>query len=334
MINEGLNNKNIQIRIKWIRISFFIGIILFFIKLTGYLITNSVAILSDALESIINIIASGFAFYSIRLSAMPADKSHPYGHGKIEFFSAGFEGALIILAAFGIFYTAIPGFFSNIKVTSLNKGIILVLISAFVNLILGIYLKKRGKEAKSFALESDGRHILTDSFSSFAVILALFLVYLTNYIILDPIIACAVAFNILFSGVKIVKTSYARLMDEADPLLLQNITNTFNSGRKNEWIDVHHLRAWVSGAYHHIDIHLTLPRFWELDKSHDTEKDIERMLLENLEEEGEVIVHIDPCSPSCCIFCPYEPCPVRENKFKSKNIWTKESLISEPSYLK
>jgi cation diffusion facilitator family transporter len=187
------------------------------VKFVAYFLTDSTAILSDALESIINVVASGFALYSIYLSNQPPDTSHPYGHGKIEYFSVGFEGALIILAAVAILYKAIPAFFYPRMLAQLGLGIFLLLGTSAVNLVLGLFLIRTGRQTRSMPLEADGKHLLTDVYTSVGVVGGLVLVKLTGWQGWDPLAACAVAINIIFTGWRLVKESFGRLMDEADP---------------------------------------------------------------------------------------------------------------------
>src|SRR5262245_36976375 len=153
-----------------------VGVLLLIVKFVAAALTGSAAILSDALESIINVVASGFALYSIVLSAQPPDRSHPYGHGKVESFSAGFEGALIILAALAILWEAVPGFFTPRPLAALDLGIFLVLGAAAVNAALGLFLIRVGNRTRSFALIADGKHILTDVYTSVGVVGGLVLV--------------------------------------------------------------------------------------------------------------------------------------------------------------
>lgn len=321
-----------QLRWRAIIASLAVGITLLAVKFFAYTLTGSAAILSDALESIINVVASGFALYSILLSARPPDKSHPYGHGKIEFFSAGFEGALITLAAVAILYEALPKLAAPLPLVRLDLGILLVVGAGVVNLLLGGFLVRTGKRTNSLALVADGKHVLTDVYTSFGVVGGLTLVRLTGWMVLDPAVACAVAAYIIISGAKLLRQSFIRLMDEADIAVLTTIVDALQVHRKPEWIDLHHLRSWRSGDHHHIDCHLTLPRYWELDQCHETEKEVEEVILQRLGGKGETIVHLDPCVPECCQYCCVKECPVRSAEPDMTLVWTVESATGEPMY--
>lgn len=280
-------------------------------KFGAYLLTGSTAILSDALESIINVVASGFALWSVYLSARPPDLRHPYGHGKIEYFSVGFEGALIILAAVTILYKSISAFFAELQLTHLDRGILLVLAAALVNLGLGVYLVRTGRRTRSLLLEADGRHLLTDVYTSAGVVVGLILVELTGILWLDPLVACLVAGNILFTGWRLMRESFGSLMDAADPEMIERIVGILNTHRKPEWIDIHQLRARRYGPEVHVDFHLILPRDFGLFEAHAHAKEIERLLLESVEEVSEVIVHLDPCEDPFCSQCRRYACDYR-----------------------
>ena len=288
-----------------------IGGLLMTVKFVAYFLTDSAAILSDALESIINVVASGFALYSIHLSSQPADTGHPYGHGKIEYFSVGFEGALIILAAVAILYKAIPAFFYPRMLAQLGLGIFLLLGTSAVNLALGLFLIRTGRRTRSMPLEADGKHLLTDVYTTVGVVGGLVLVKLTGWQGWDPLAACAVAINIIFTGWRLVKESFGRLMDEADPELLGRIVDILNKNRRSDWIDIHQLRTRHYGHKVHLDFHLVVPRSFGLIEAHVEAEKIERMILNSLKEVAEVIVHVDPCEDPLCGRCLQDQCQDR-----------------------
>lgn len=323
-----------HLRKRAIAVSLVVSVALLGAKFLAYALTGSAAIFSDALESIINVVASGFALYSILLSARPPDESHPYGHGKIEFFSAGFEGALIVLAAAAILYKALPQLLAPLPLTQLNLGLLLVAGASMANLLLGNFLVRTGKRTSSLALIADGKHVLADVYTSFGVVGSLILVRLTGWMVLDSTVACAVAVYILISGTRLLRQSFGRLMDEADAEVLKTIVEALQAHRRSEWINLHHLRSWRSGGFHHIDFHLILPRYWELDQCHEAEKEVEGAILQQMGGEGEIIVHLDPCVPECCRYCWVRECPVRSAEHDIPLAWTVESATSEPEYLR
>jgi cation diffusion facilitator family transporter len=321
-----------RLRRRAILASVVVGVLLLVVKFLAAILTGSAAILSDALESIINVVASAFAFYSVVLSAQPPDRSHPYGHGKVESFSAGFEGALIILAALAILWEAIPGFFTPPPLAALDLGIILVVGATIANAALGALLGRVGRRTHSLALMADGKHLLTDVATSIGVVLGLGLVWLTGWTVFDSITACAVALNILVSGAGLLRQSVSHLMDEADEQVLLDIVKVLQNSRRPEWIDLHHLRSWRSGDRHHIDFHLTLPRYWDLEQCHATETAVEDWLLDQLGGKGEVLLHLDPCSPHFCHLCAITNCPVRTTPFRRTLPWTMEMATGNPMF--
>jgi len=292
------------------------------VKFYSYYITKSTAILTDALESIVNVVAAGFASYSIYLSSRPRDDNHPYGHGKIEFFSAGVEGVLIMLAGLFIIYQAIYNLFFPSGLEKLLEGIILVSFSGAVNGILGTLLQKKGRRLNSITLDASGKHLLTDTFTSFLLILGVLVIYLTGMNFLDSVIAIAFSFYILYSGYGLVRKSVGGLMDEADPVAVDSTVNAINKNRKNIWIDIHNMRVQQYGGDRHVDLHLTLPYYLDLGQVHDEVEELESVLENDWPGVMEVFVHADPCIPEkCCHYCQISDCPVRKFPVDTKIEW-------------
>ncbi|WP_460538606.1 cation diffusion facilitator family transporter [Echinicola sediminis] len=306
----------------WIIASFVTSILLLILKFYSYYITQSNAILTDALESIVNVVASGFAFYSIHLSAMPRDQNHPYGHGKIEFFSAGIEGVLIILAGIFIIYQSIYSFLFPSELKDLPFGMALVGFSGVANGALGYMLFKKGRELDSITLEADGKHILTDALSSFILIFGVGIIYFTGYHVLDSVFSILFALYIIFNGYGLVRKSVAGLMDERNPTSMIAMVKVLNRHRKDNWIDIHNMRVQQYGADKHIDLHLTLPYYYELKKVHDEVEEVEEVLENSISGHVEVFVHADPCIPEkCCHYCQIETCAVRKYEKRKKINW-------------
>ena len=303
------------------------------LKMGGYIVTGSAAILSDALESVVHVAATAFALFSIVLAAQPPDPSHPYGHGKIEFFSAGFEGALIIIAAAAIVYEAIPAFFTGSELQSLDVGIIVVSVAGVVNFFLGFYLIRIGRATRSLTLEADGKHVLTDSFTSIGVLIGLILVMWTGWTVLDPLVAVIVAVNIVWTGGRLVFHSVRGLMDAADPEELQKVIGVLSQNRLAGWIDIHRLRMLRMGDSQHLDMHLTVPRFWDIDRGHEEQELLEELLDRQLPDSIEASVHLDPCKDVCCAFCSFEPCPVRAHRCEGLRDWNIPNAIAPAHYL-
>jgi cation diffusion facilitator family transporter len=307
-LNDG---RHLKLRLLAISLSFGIGALLLIVKFYAYRLTHSSAVLSDALESIINVVASAFALGSVILAAKPPDESHPYGHGKIEFFSAGFEGALIIVAALGIFKVGISGMLAPQPLPSLQAGLLLVLAASVVNLLLGIGLVKVGRKTDSLVLVADGQHLITDVYTSAGVLVGLLLVHLTGWYWLDGAVACLLGLNILVTGAKLVQQAFSGLMDAANPQLLERIAALIERHRKALWIDIHQLRAWKSGDYVHIDFHLILPRDLSLEKAHREAEALEALLMAEFGPRASVLVHMDPCRDPECPICRQTRCDLR-----------------------
>lgn len=292
------------------------------VKFYSYYVTQSNAILTDALESIVNVVASSFAMYSIYLSSQPKDENHPYGHGKIEFFSAGIEGILIILAGIFIIYQSFYSLLFPQPLFMLPVGMALMGFSGVVNGILGYILLKKGKALNSITLQADGKHISTDAFSSFVLILGIAVIYLTDLYFLDSVFSLLFAGYIFYNGYTLVRRSVAGLMDETNPAAMELTVKILNKHRKANWIDIHNMRVQQYGGDSHIDLHLTLPYYYDLIKVHDEVHHIEEVLENNLPGYVEVFVHADPCIPeSCCNYCQIKSCPVRKIPIAQKIKW-------------
>lgn len=208
------------------RLSLNVGIGMFFLKFYAYALTHSSAILSDATESIVHVLAVGFAAYSLRIASKPADQEHHYGHTKISFMSAGFEGAMIIIAALFIIYETTENLIAGIEIHKLDTGLWLTGSALVINAALGSYLILIGKRKRSLILEANGKHVLTDAWTSFGVVLGVGLAWYTGWNYFDPICAFVLALHILFSGFKLMRQSINGLLDAADPEIDKTIADT------------------------------------------------------------------------------------------------------------
>ncbi|TDB66989.1 cation diffusion facilitator family transporter [Arundinibacter roseus] len=313
-------------KIRLILLSFLMSIILSGIKFFAYFLTHSNAILSDALESIINIFASGFALYSVRLAAMPKDSNHPYGHGKVEFFSAGFEGALIIIASFIIGYGAVLRLLDPAPLSNLSSGSGLIVLTVILNTALGFILIREGRSLNSLALTADGKHLLSDSMSSVLLLLSIGLVLITGKVWIDSVASLVFGALIAYNGYQLLRSSVAGLMDESDLTLMKKVVDTIETHKNENWIDVHNLRVQQYGSDLHVDCHLTLPYYWPLQQAHDAVHEFEDALKASHAGEMEIFVHADPCLPQCCYFCRVNNCPVRQHDFQLDLVWDVENL--------
>ena len=291
----SLQSNRHSIRRRAALLSLVVGIGMLVGKWAAYWLTGSHAILSDALESVVHVAATAFALASIILAARPPDPKYPYGYGKIAYFSAGFEGGMIAIAALAILYEGVQGLIFGEELTRLDLGLILIGIASVVNLVLGAALVRWGKETESSILTADGLHVLTDAYTSFGVVAGVALVWLTGWNWLDSVIAIALGLNILWTGYGLVQESITGLMDRSDPNLLKKIVDAIELARKPGWLDIHELRAWQAGDRTFIDFHLVVPVEWTVEKLHDTNHEAEDILCSVL-GSAQVIIHYDPAS--------------------------------------
>lgn len=290
MPDQIIANKNIRIQ-KYIA---FIAIALFAVKLIAWLMTHSVAIYTDMLESIVNILAAFIGLYSLSYSAQPRDKNHPYGHGKIEFVSAAIEGAFICAAGFAIIAKIVNTYRLGHDVTNLDFGILLIVFTAIVNYAAGFYCVRQGKKSKSLALIASGRHLQTDTYTTIGVILGLVIVRLTGFVWLDNVIAAILACIIIYSGVKIMRQAFAGIVDEADPDLIAEVVDYLNLHRNPNWIDLHNLRIIKYGRILHFDAHMTVPGYLTVREAHDELDRLEELFKQKYGQNIEMFIHLDP----------------------------------------
>ncbi|MHC8949235.1 cation diffusion facilitator family transporter [Sphingobacterium hungaricum] len=309
-----------------ILLSLLTGIVLMLVKFIAYFLTDSNAIFTDAAESIVNVIASSFAFYSIYLSSQPKDENHPYGHGKVEFFSVFVEGGLIFIAGSIILIKAGYNFFFPNELQNISEGIGLIAITAVINFAVGFYLMKRGKAIRSLTIEADGKHLQVDAYSSLGLIVGLYLIQLTKLPWIDILISFILGSFILYNGYKLLRKSISGLMDESDLGIVEEVVEELNKARKKDWIDVHNLRVQRYGNELHIDCHVTLPNYYTLTEVHDRISDFDHLLNKGLQSPTEFFVHADPCLPECCHYCKVEACPIRSGAFRKEIEWTSENV--------
>src|SRR5690606_38392105 len=217
-----------------IRFALATGILLMLIKFAAYLLTSSNAILTDAMESIVNVVASGFAFYSIHLAARPKDQNHPYGHGKVEFFSVFLEGGLIAIAGVLILGKAVYNLFFPETVGNLLEGIGLLAFTGLVNFGLGTFMVKQSTQLNSLTLHADGKDLQTDAYSTVGLLVGLILMYYTGWIWIDTVLSLGLGAFILFSGYKLLRRSIGGLMDESDAALVEKVADILQEYRKED----------------------------------------------------------------------------------------------------
>lgn len=301
-------------------------------KFVAYFITQSNAILTDALESIVNVLASSFAFYSIYLATIPKDKNHPYGHGKVEFFSAFLEGTLITIAGLIIIIKSTYDLIYPKPIYQLFEGASIIGATGIVNLIIGFYLINTGKKHNSITLEADGKHLLTDAITSAGLVVGVVLIQLTKIYWLDSVISILLGLYIIYNGYKLTRRSIGGLMDESNIDLVKDIIEILQKNRKEPWIDVHNLRAQQYGADLHIDCHFTLPYYFDLNRVHQEISSIDKLINGNAHRKTELFIHADPCLPACCNYCKMNDCPVRQEAFRGEIKWTIENATKNQKH--
>lgn len=305
---------------------------LFIIKLIAWYLTHSVAILTDALESTVNVVAGLLGVYSLYVSAKPKDEDHPYGHGKVEFISAAVEGTLIIVAGILIIYSAANSFLHPNKLEKLDFGIVMVAITAIINFIAGTIAINKGKKNHSLALVGHGKHLKTDTWSTAGIIIGLILLYITKIMWLDSAIAMLFAFIIIYTGYKIIRSSIAGIMDEADLKLLKRLVVVLNEKRNENWIDLHNLRIIKYGGTLHMDCHLTVPWYLNVKESHSEVDALGNLVRNEFGETMEFFVHSDACQEFSCRLCIKYNCLVRCHKFEHRINWTIENISRDSKH--
>lgn len=309
-----------------------LSIVLFLIKIAAWLITNSVAILTDALESTVNVIAAVIGLYSIILASKPRDINHPYGHGKAQYVSAAIEGSLISLAGLIIIYEAVQQLVKPVDIEQLNTGIYLTTFSGLINFLAGMYAIKRGKKDRSLILESAGNHMLTDAYSTVAMIIGLIILLLTKIYWLDSVIAMTFAFIIILTGYRVIRRSLTGIMDEANVKTLQDVIELLQNKRKEDWIDLHNLRVLDQGQTMHVDAHLTLPWYYDVKRAEEEIHLLEEMIDANFDNKIDVFIHVDACQPYQCHLCAKENCDVRQEKFEKQLVWNIKNVWEDAKH--
>lgn len=313
--------------IRFQKIAVAAGVVILTLKFIAFYVTNSNAIFSDAMESIVNVVAGSFALYSLILAAKPKDKDHPYGHGKIEFISAGIEGTLILIAGIGIVYKAVEGLIIEHELTQLNLGIYIAGAAGLINFILGKVTERYGVKYNSVAMITSGKHLMSDGYTSAGMIVGLGFVKLTGWIWIDSAIALIFGVFIGFVGLKEIRKSLAGIMDEADFHLVSELISKIDQNRTENWIDLHNFRAQKFGKNVHIDCHVTVPYYLTVAEAHQEVDALETLVDEQHQDGIEMFIHTDPCTASSCRICSKPDCKVRAQLFEEKLDWNLETVL-------
>jgi cation diffusion facilitator family transporter len=278
------------------------------------------------LESIVNVTAGFIGLYSLYVAAKPRDKDHPYGHGKAEFLSAAVEGTLIGVAGTIILYEAIQHIIYPVVLTRIDTGIWMVGITAIINFIMGYYCIRTGRKNNSLALEASGRHLQSDTYSTMGIIAGLLLLFFTGYYWIDSAVAIVFGIYIVYTGYKIIRQSIAGIMDEADEKLLGKMVNLLNKNRKENWVDLHNLRVIKYGSVLHLDCHLTVPWYINVNEAHEEISTLAALVKKEFGESVEMFVHSDGCMSFQCPICDKHNCRERQHNFVKEINWTPENI--------
>lgn len=325
-----MNQARQNIKVQWLVAV--VAIALFGIKIVAWYITQSVAILTDALESSVNVLTGLVGLYSLYLSAKPRDADHPYGHGKVEFLSAALEGIFISVAGGIIIYEAILNLSNPHPIAQLDYGLLLISISAVVNFAVGFAAVKVGKKNNSVALVASGKHLQTDTYTTIGIIVGLIAIMLTDLIWLDSAVAILFACIILYSGFKILRTSIAGIMDEADEKLLKEMVEYLSEERQTNWVDLHNLRIIKYGSVLHFDCHLTVPWYLNVHEAHAEIDILAKKIKQKYGNRIELFVHTDGCLDFSCPICDKMDCAVRKAPYEKTIKWTVENISSNQKH--
>lgn len=305
-----------------------LSVILLIIKTIAWYVTGSVAILTDAFESIVNVVAGFIGVYSLYVSAKPIDRDHPYGHGKAEFISAAIEGTMISIAGIIIIYEALNNLLHPHVIKKLDYGIMLTAATAVINYIAGYYCVKTGKKNNSLALISSGKHLQSDTWTTLGIVCGLVLMLVTKLTWVDSAVAILFSLFIIYTGYKILRSSVAGIMDEADTALLDKLVHMLNANRKENWVDLHNLRIIKYGSRLHLDCHLTVPWYLNVHQAHEEIDVLSGLVKKEFGESVELFVHSDGCLDFSCQICTKTDCAVRKHVFEKKVEWTMENILS------
>jgi cation diffusion facilitator family transporter len=317
------SSENINVQ-RWVAIS---ASLLLLIKATAYFLTGSVAILTDTLESIVNVVAGFLGLYSLYLSAQPRDSNHPYGHGKVEFLSAGIEGSLIVLAGVYIIIEAVKNLFNPSPLLKLDTGMLLIAGTAVVNATLGMWCLRTGTKNNSLPLQASGKHLLTDTYTTLGILAGLTLIYFTGLIWIDSAVALVLSAVILYTGYRIIRTSLAGIMDEQDMELITRLANLLNEHRRENWIDLHNMRIIKYGSALHLDCHLTVPWYLNVHQAHREIDELSLLVRKHFGDSLELFVHSDGCQDFSCRLCTKKDCSERKHPFEKQVEWTVENMV-------
>ncbi len=320
-MNEDILKQKVQ---RWVvTISF----VLLCGKFIAYWVTNSVGILTDAMESIVNVVAGLISLFSLRWALKPKDKDHPFGHGKMELVSASIEGILISIAGVMIIIEGIKRLFNPSQIESLDTGIIVVAVAAIINFVMGWYSIRIGKKYKSMALIAGGKHLQSDTYSTIGLVTGLIILYYTDILWIDSALALIFGSIIIFTGFSILRKTIANLLDKSDNEALSLVADSINKHRQTDWIDIHNTKIIKYGSYLFIDCDLTLPWYYNIIESHNSCDTLKATLNREFSDKVQVSIHSDPCKMLHCEHCEVADCKYRSVPFVKIETITINNII-------
>ncbi|MCC2680103.1 MAG: Cation efflux system protein [Pseudobdellovibrio sp.] len=321
-------SRNIKVALATLVVS----VVVLALKTAAYYATYSLAVMSDALETVVNVVTAVVALWAIKFASAPADEDHPYGHGKSEYLSASFEGGLVFFAGMAIAFEAVKSFFvPNTRLDVFNGNSYLV-AATVVNLLTGLYLVRHGSKENSEALKASGKHILSDVVTTLGVFAGLVLVKVTGVLWIDSAVGLIVGLYLLFEAYKILKDNTAVLMDAVDLPSLDMLAEVFNTHKIDAVVDIHNVRIIRSGSFHHIDAHVVVPEYLDVATIHEMTHDFEKKVVRDYKYDGEIAFHIDPCKRKFCKQCHFLECKIRREPFDKLKISTQENMCAGPQY--
>jgi cation diffusion facilitator family transporter len=308
------------------------GIILFFIKVAAFYLTNSVGILSDALESTVNIITGFVTLKSLQFAIKPRDEDHPYGHGKVELITASIEGILIGIAGILIIIEAIKRLGSPVAVVQMDIGIYLLLFTSIINYLMGWFSIKEGKKSQSIGLIAGGKHLISDTYSTLALIGGLVIYKFSGLQWIDSVLAIVFGLFILITGFNVLKTTLNGLMDEADVGALGILISHLEEHKSPTWIYIHKMTYLKFGSVSHVDLHLTVPWYFNMRQSEQEVQSLKKIISNHLpEDDVDISIQSEPCEYAMCKNCKVE-CYDRKYAFEQELPWTVELITSTNQY--
>jgi cation diffusion facilitator family transporter len=327
---SSLSNADFNIRIQ--RYILLGGVVLFLIKCLAFFLTNSVGILSDALESTVNIITGFLTLKSLQYVARPRDHDHPYGHGKAELITASVEGIMIAVAGVLIIVEAVKRMNHPPLVSKLDTGIILMVVTAIVNFAMGRYSLVVGKKRNSIALISGGQHLMSDMLTTLALASGLIIYHITGLQWIDSVLALIFGLIIIYTGYNVLKTTINGLMDEADEAALDTLVSGIRSGRDVSWVNIHKLTCLKFGHVSHVDLHLTLPWYYNISEANNQIHGLKQLIRSYLpDHDVDISIQAEPCQPAMCSSCSVE-CIHRSEAQNSNQDWSRETLTGNNRY--